>query len=195
MRDVRLRQNGLGLIWCDLKPTHQVTPLLHQIDPLIPARRPLERPAGRIPILVCRRRHRSNPERETCGLRSSRTTASRSSRDTRRVRRKAIATASWAGVSVVCNRWGVAAVIHRISVPPLADGLPCRPVSLGQNRSRPVTGLDRRPNHRRHCRLTVKMDQHGRSLRGNPIFRDGTFGLIRTIPCPEKLSPLYSASK
>ena len=46
-------------------------------------------------------------ERDTSGFRNSRTTASRSSSDTRNVLRRTTATASCAGVSVVCSRCGV----------------------------------------------------------------------------------------
>ena len=51
-----------------------------------------------------RRKQRSSPERDAFGFRNSRTTAKRSSRDTCSVLRRATATASCAGVSVVCNR-------------------------------------------------------------------------------------------
>ena len=54
----------------------------------------------------CRRRPRSRPERETAGLRNSRVTASRSSRGRSKVLRNSTTTSSWAGVSVVCRRWG-----------------------------------------------------------------------------------------
>ena len=57
----------------------------------------------RLPM-PCRRGHRSSPERETSGFRNPRITASRSSRDTGSVLRRATATASCAGVSVVCSR-------------------------------------------------------------------------------------------
>ena len=51
-------------------------------------------------------RQRSRPERKTFGLRNSRTTARRSSSDSRRDLRRVTTTASCAGVNVVCSRCG-----------------------------------------------------------------------------------------
>ena len=52
----------------------------------------------------CRRRQRSRPDRDTCGLIDSLTTANRSSSYTSSVLRNTTATASCARVSVVCRR-------------------------------------------------------------------------------------------
>ncbi len=52
-------------------------------------------------LTPCRRKQRSRPEREAFGFKNSRTTASRSSSETKSVLRRATATASCAGVNVV----------------------------------------------------------------------------------------------
>ena len=79
-----------------------------------------------------RRKRRSSPEREAFGFRNSRTTASRSSSDTRNVLRSATATASCAGVRLVCSRCaGVVAVVNAVAMAPLEDRL----FALRANRS------------------------------------------------------------
>ena len=110
----------------------------------------------------CRRRQRSNPERETFGFRNSRTTQRRSSSGSSSVLRSDTATASCAGVSVDCSRRCVAPVMDAVPLPPFPDRLLGDAIALRHYPGRLGARLDRSPDLRCRCRLLVKRDQHAR---------------------------------
>ena len=111
----------------------------------------------------CRRRQRFSPERETSGLRNSRTTASKSSSGSSRVSaarpRPRLLHRRQRRLQLVRR---MAPVVHAVPLAPLPDGLLADAIPFGQNPGRLRARLDRRPHLRRRRGLLVKRDQYPR---------------------------------
>ena len=106
---------------------------------------------------------RSRPERDIVGFRNSRTTANRSSSDSRHVLRSASATASCAGSGWSEDGGGVrcvAAILNTVALALFPDSLFSGCVAFCQDPRRFITRLNGRPYLWCRCRLAMTSNKY-----------------------------------
>ncbi len=108
-----------------------------------------------------RRRQRSRAEREASGWMNSRVTTSRSSSGSSNVLRNSTTTTSWAGVRVVCKRWGVwGAIGNPVTALPAANGILTDVKFFGELCDRPIWFPDETANLRGRGGIGMQANVH-----------------------------------